>query len=214
MQSTIGIVTVVVGDQYLSRLPRWAESIAALERQPDDIIIVTNDITSSHLMELPEILPAFRVMHSDTKWVHHPQILANDGIRNLNTEWVCKLDADDALLPHAFNALDECEADIYMFGLTINGEYEMVPALVTSEQVLKSTYNPLFAASPFRKSIWERTPGFQDMVYDDWAFWRQAARQHATFAASTRADYVYHLYGENASVKCDHETEQKRVWDY
>lgn len=207
---TVGVITVAYGEKYRGFLPEWAAAVAALDRKPDKITVVTDTVEG--LTEARAILPTMRAISSTTPFQHHPQILANEAIAVTRTDWICKLDADDLIFPHALTPLDDWQADVCMFGISVNGERNLIPPPLTAGQVLASPHNLMFAGSPFRRAIWERTPGFQDMIYDDWAFWRACARAGATFHPTGTIDYLYRLHDGNASTGVDHATEARRVF--
>lgn len=206
-------MTVAHGDLYRGFLPQWAEAVAALERQPDAVTIVTDDVFCPNLATACDMLGVDCIaLESLTQFERHPQVLANEAIAITRTEWICKLDADDLIYPHALNPLDDWQADVCMFGISVNGERNLVPPPLTAQQVLASPHNLMFAGSPFRRAIWERTPGFQDMVYDDWAFWRSCAQAGATFHPTGTIDYLYRQHDSNASTGVHHPTEARRVF--
>jgi hypothetical protein len=209
---TIGLVTVAVGETYQRFLPQWAEAVANLQRKPDQITIVVDYISEYYVQMLDEILESWQLLTSNKTWKHHPQILANEAISVTHTDWICKLDADDLILPHAFNQLDQSEADIYTFGLAINGQRIIIPAPITANQLLACNFNPITAASPFRKKLWENSTGFHDIIYDDWLFWRETAEQNPTYQSSISVDYLYRLDDYNASKNCDDAEERKKVF--
>jgi len=203
--ATIGIVTVAHGDKYRAFLPEWAVAVASLQRIPDAITIVTDNVLCRDLATACDMLgPNCAAIETGTTFKTHPQILANEGIQKTHTDWICKLDADDLIYPHALNPLDDWETDVCMFGINVNGERNLLPSPVTAQQILDSPHNLLFAGSPFRRDIWQQTPGFQDIVYDDWAFWRSCAHAGATFHPTGTIDYLYRMHGDNFSSKANH----------
>jgi hypothetical protein len=201
---TIGIVTVAVGETYQNFLPQWAIAVAHLATPPDQITIVVDHLPEHEVRMLDEILGSWQLLTSTTKWVNNPQILANEAISITDTDWICKLDADDLIYPHALDTIKDCPVDVCMFGINVNGKVNMIPPNVTAQQVLDSPDNLLFAGSPFRKTIWEKTPGFQDIIYDDWAFWRACAKAEATFQPTGTIDYLYRLHENNSSTGVNH----------
>ena len=209
---TIGIVTVAVGETYQNFLRQWAIAVANLATPPDQITIVVDDIPENATNMLDGILGSWKLITSTTQWVNHPQILANEAISVTDTDWICKLDVDDLIYPHALHPVNDCPADVCMFGINVNGNHHMIPPAVTAQQILDSPHNLLYAGSPFRKSIWEKTPGFQDIIYDDWAFWRSCARAGATFQPTGTIDYLYRLHGKNSSVGVNHSEESAKVF--
>lgn len=211
---TVGIVTVAYGDTYLRFLPRWLQAITQLDHIPDEVVIVSNrypDLTYIGAQHMPEPITWITTTTQPTR---HAQILANEGIETLGTEWVCKMDVDDVIYPHALNGLEDIQEDVLMFGISINGHTDLYAKPVTGEQILASQDNLLFAGSPFRKTVWEASSGFQDTMYDDWVFWREAARNGFTFTPSGSIDYEYTMGDHNATRYINHEAEKKRVFDY
>lgn len=211
--ATVAIVTVAVGRAYQAFLPEWAASVAELDRQPDRVVIVVDSLSVVLRRQIRVLLPNVEVVRNATRWRHHPQVLVNKAIQALDTDWVCKLDVDDLILPHAFNTLDDWSADVRMFGIRLLGGREACPPLLTADQILNSRHNLLYAASPFRRSVWTRTSGFRDMVFDDWAFWREVAAQGATFEPSGQPDYFYRQHDKSATSHCDESIERAKVFE-
>lgn len=181
-----------------------------LERRPDQIIIITDDASCVVALDVKQSIYVKKVNEG---FVNHAQVLANKGIELTNAQWIVKLDADDIIYPHALNPLHEIKADVLSFGVSVNGERNLYAPSVTAQDVLAAQDNLLFAASPFRRWVWEKSSGFQDMLYDDWAFWREAAANNATFASSGTIDYEYRLEGHNATMNLDHEIEKRKVFN-
>lgn len=207
----IAIVTVAHGATYRDFLPRWAESIAHLQRQPDEVIIVTDDVADA--ARASAWIPV-RIKRTETSFERHAQLLVNQGIAATDADWIVKLDADDLIYPHALNALDFAEGDVFMFGVSVNGKTPIPAKSVEGQDILAAGDNLLHAASPFRRWVWEKSSGFQDMLYDDWAFWREAASNGAKFQASATIDYEYRLEGHNATLGIDHGKEVRRVMEH
>lgn len=198
---SIGIVTVAYGPTYQQFLPEWATAVSALERRPDQITIVGDDISIQTLYELSSILGDYEYLTSHTVPKHHPQVLINEAINATETEWVCKMDVDDLIFPHALNGVMQSLADVFMFGISV-GNHALLPSPITGPEILQLPHNPVFSGSPFRRWIWEATP-YRDMIYEDWMFWIDAAKNGATFTQSGRIDYAYRLHGSNVSENCD-----------
>lgn len=198
---TIGVVTVAYGDTYRAFLPEWAEAVGALQTQPEAVTIVTDRIDEGIEDAVADHVPQAVMIMSDQVPVYHPQILVNHAIDWTRTDWICKMDVDDIIYPHALDGVDGLDCDVFMFGISLNGQ-DMPPNDVTGDQVRESGENLVFSGSPFRRWVWERSP-YRDMIYEDWAFWRDAARAGARFFPSGTIDYEYRLHGDNISVGCD-----------
>jgi len=198
---TVGIVTVAVGETYQNFLPQWATAIANLERQPDQVTIVVDHIPEHYVKMLDEILGSWQLITTTTQWEHHPQILVNEAISVTQTEWICKMDADDIILPHAFNQIDTCEADILLYGIVIDKQGRMFNN-VTSDMILELQHNYVFSGSPFRRWLWE-TNNYRDMIFEDWAFWIGCAKQTQKLKHTGTIDYIYTTHPHQISTRAD-----------
>lgn len=198
---TIGVVTVAVGEKYQAMLPRWAESVAALNTPPSEVCIVVDTIPSSLARQIQDILPNLSIMLSNRPWRYHPQILANDGIGRTFTNWICKMDVDDLLLPHAFDHVEETPCDVYCFGISHRGRnlYGQSP---TAHEVLTREANYVFSGSPYRRALWVGNE-YRDMIFEDWAFWLGCARQTRRFAHTGTIDYIYTTHPDQISARAD-----------
>lgn len=198
---SVGVVTVAVGESYQQRLPTWAEAVADLERVPDEVTIAVDDIADDLAGEILAILPAAQIIHSTRQWQHHPQVLANDAVEHTSTDWICKMDADDVILPHALTPLDGLDADVLMFGIQLD-DNGLLWGDVTRDEILKRRGNIVFSGSPYRRHLWHDNP-YRDMIFEDWAFWIGCAEQGARFVASNTIDYIYTRHDEQISARAD-----------
>lgn len=197
---SITLVTVAHGPQYRAFLPQWCAAANALQRQPDHIIIVTDDKPHTAAQTL-ELTTPNTILLAKGRHDHHPQIYVNLAIEAAETDWICKMDVDDLIRPHALTPLDDTEADVWMFGI----EYlrASLPAQnVNSVDILHSQENLVFSGSPFRRWLTDKAK-FRDMIYEDWAFWIDCAKQDANFKPSPTIDYEYVMHGANISIGCD-----------
>jgi hypothetical protein len=203
---SVGVIAVAHGEQYRAFLPRWMRAVTMLERQPDQVMIVTDDVPDciSRLGAANLSSVRFLQPHGTFRW--HPQVLVNEGIASMDTEWVCKMDVDDIIFPHALNSLHDCLADVFMFGIQLRDNW-MPAHHVTAKDVLRTPHNLVFSGSPFRRWVWEKQP-YRDMICEDWMFWVDAARNGARFQASPGIDYEYVLHGENITSRND-----MRYWE-
>jgi hypothetical protein len=206
---SVGIVAVAYGDKYRAFLPRWMRAVTMLERQPDRVMIVTDDVPSA-IAALGDVYlssAVFKQAHGT--FVNHPQVLVNEAIASVQTEWVCKMDIDDVIFPHALNNLETTDADVYMFGIQLSGQW--LPARhATRADILKSPHNLVFSGSPFRRWVWEKAH-YRDMVCEDWMFWIDAARNGARFHASPDIDYEYVIHGDNITLRTDMAAAERNV---
>ena len=208
---TIGVVSVAYGETYRAFLPRWMRSITALETKPDKIMIVTDDVPDSIARLGNVYLDSVIFKQAHGTFSRHPQVLVNEAIASVQTDWICKMDIDDLIYPHALNNLDRCDADVYMFGISYQGQW--LPARpVTAEMILSAMHNLVFSCSPFRRWVWEKAP-YKDILCEDWAFWIDAAKNNARFHASSTIDYEYVIHGDNISLDSDFSVYERLVRD-
>lgn len=198
---TIGICTVAYGATYHNFLPRWAEAVAALDKRPELITIAHDGVSRNIRQQVHKLLTVLWVEDPSTVHDLQPQVHVNAAVAVTQTDWIVKLDADDVILPHALNSVPDCTADVLNFGYRV-GEADHVSQRVTAEQVLRKTNNALSSASPFRRWLWERNK-FRDLLFDDWAFWIEAARAGATFDATGRVDYIYSVHDQQLTRRHD-----------
>lgn len=207
---SIGLVAVAYGERYRAFLPRWMRALTMLETQPDKIMIVTDDVPSA-IASLGDVYlssTVFKQAHGT--YNVHPQVLVNEAIASVDTDWICKMDIDDIIFPHALNTLDEArDCDVWMFGIQLAGKW--LPARhATRADILKSPHNLVFSGSPFRRWIWEKSP-YRDMICEDWMFWIDAARNGARFQSSPSIDYEYVVHGDNITLQVDMAAAEENV---
>lgn len=170
--------------------------------------MVVDDMNCDHVGEATDRLGGRGIIIEISEFIGNtPHVLANEAIGFTDTDWICRLDVDDLLYPHAFNPLDGWAADVCGFGLSINGVTNLVPPRASTRDILASPHNLLFAASPFRREVWAETPGFLDIAYNDWAFWRACARIGATFATTGTIDYLYRQHNDSTTSRVRHDEE-------
>lgn len=199
--TTVAVATSCTGARYWRFLPEWAAAVAALTRRPDQVVVATDADTQTRAATW-DVLPGIRWVRPRTVPQVHRAVIVNDAITATRTEWVCKADVDDLLLPHALDGIDDCTADVFAFGYRYNDRDHIVASL-PAQAVLRSTSNPFASCSPFRRRLWERHP-FEDCLYDDWAFWLRAAADGAQFASTRRVDYVYRVHEHQATAHLNH----------
>lgn len=199
---TVGICSVAYGETYHDFLTEWSYAIGNLETKPTMVTVVHDGVPQEIRDKVAKHVRVMWVEDHATKFDIHPQVMVNTAIALTDTDWVIKLDVDDLILPHALNPLRECNADVLNFGYRIGvNDYASQP--VTTEQVLERRYNPIGSCSPFRRWLWQRNK-FRDMVFDDWGFWYEAAREGATFTHTGRVDYVYRVHDSQITRRHDH----------
>jgi len=202
---TIGIVAVCVND-YGPFLTPWANAVASLTVKPSQVTVIT-DATDTAAAR--EALPNLNLIQPTRTWQHHPQVLVNDAIAETSTDWICKMDIDDLIYPHALNHLNNHPTDVLCFGIQ-HGERSLPARPVTGGLVLFAPHNLVNSGSPYRRWVWE-AGHYRDMIFEDWAFWIDAAANAAKFAPSSTIDYEYAIHGSQVSENCDTALWEQRI---
>lgn len=205
---SVGIVTSCYGPTYYGFLDQWSLAILDLNKHPDWITIVHDGV--------PEELQRILNRRIDPVWIElqtshrlHPQVNVNEAISRTFTDWILKVDVDDLLLEHALDGWQDTEADVVSFGYRIDlADHPSRP--VTAEQMMAKLDNPIGSCSPFRRWVWEANK-FRDTLYDDWAFWIEAARAGAVFSHTGRVDYRYRSHPEQISKRIDHSVARAQI---
>ena len=205
--SDFTVLTVSIG--YNHFLETWAKCVNKLNVKPNYVIIGVDVIDQNLKTKIDSYIPGI-------KWVFLEKInnkrhghYYNQIIKLVTTTWVCKIDADDQILPSAYDELSSVSADIYAFG-NVSSETgrQSIPDLdLDTEKVIFSDNNLLSSLSPFRKHVWEKN-NYLDFIYDDWSFWIDAAINNFSFTSSSKPNYVYVEHASQASRKSDEKYER------
>ena len=204
---TVGIVTTV--GTYYHHLPQWAASIKALHRQPDEVVIAASEPWRVwvSLEDMGVDLPGLRVLAVDGPFLLSRFL--NAAITAAESDWIAWIGVDDAYRPEALTGLDDCPADVLVFGMQIDGKGVWHGGLLTDSAL----YNPIPCGSPFRRALWQRNPFNEDLApYEDWAFWIAAHHAGARAMPSGRVDFDYRLHDEQ--IQHDDATATRRIHEW
>lgn len=123
----------------------------------------------------------------------------NRGLAQVDTEWVCFLDGDDALAPGYFAAMAKGSADVRQPAVSGWCDRTMVPTCGaphrpdghTLERDCLRFGNPLCVGAIARTELVNAVGGFDSRwpVIEDYALWRALAVNGATFEAIPDAVY-------------------------
>lgn len=178
---------------YWDWLPGWAQSVAALDTRPDDVVIVAGDparavgATATHLSHA-RVVAAPSGEFQFASWL-------NAGVEACAADWVAWIGVDDRYRPTALDGLDDMPADVAVFGMRA-GTWDSTTA-PTIRELTAIDSNSVPCGSPFRRWLWERTP-FQPHLapFEDWAFYVGAAFNGGRFAPTGRIDFDYRMHDD------------------
>jgi glycosyltransferase involved in cell wall biosynthesis len=170
-------VTVVVGT---FGGPQWSE------------LALSRAVPSAEALGVP-------VIHHHGDTLHQAR---NQGLYEVDTEWVCHLDADDELEPGYFTNMDQGTADVrapsvryVRDGNDLGIPY--MPAVAGHEHGCTAGClvdgNWLVVGSPARADLLRRVGGWRDWdLYEDWDLWQRCWLTGATFEPVPAAVYRAH----------------------
>lgn len=176
--TTISVVSAIWGSGYGQFLDRWWHSVIALERQPDQIVIIT-DKDNSHLinMNAPSGYGAdFKLIVLDN------DLSFNDywdaAFRECNMNWIVTCCIDDVFMPEALNDIDRADAEgceLVADGVRFTDQARVWKGYWNAVEIFHSMTMP--GAAPMRKDLYERVGGFPKQIYwSDWAFYMICAK--------------------------------------
>ena len=209
--STIGVVTTC--HTYVQYIGPWLESIRALTRTPDKVVIAATDV---------ELV---RDYVGDHWWAHDVLVVQGPrpfrwgsaldaAIEACETDWITWIGIDDVYKPWALDGWEDSHADIIAFGLEAPAiKYARTYSGIPQRTELLDTErrNGITAGSPIRRSLWEQLK-FDSETWgplEDWAFTVRAAQLGATVDITGRVDFEYAVHdGQN---RFDEESFAKRL---
>jgi hypothetical protein len=205
------IITVAFGD-YKKFLMRWAQSVAKLTILPNEIILGVDQIDSKLRTSLLELIPSLVILEIPRIGGIHFGLEYNFLISKTNSEWICKIDVDDLILPDAYQELADGPFDILAFNAENSETKAMISGIESpsAKKILEINDNLLLSLSPFRKWIWDRVK-FRDIVFDDWAFWIESAKLDPVIKKSQKINYIYSIHENQATKKINISDEMLKI---
>lgn len=128
---------------------------------------------------------------------HHGETLhgcRNEAVAQVETEWVCLVDADDELAPGYFRAMEHRGADLRAPWVRY-----IIKGRPTPEQIPRGTAdltdgNRMVIGTLVRREMFLAAGGFRDWpFYEDWDLWQRCWRLGATVEFVRQAVYCAHV---------------------
>lgn len=149
-------------------------------------------------------VPSARAVAEKVVWNHGETLHGsrNTGLRRVETEWVCFLDADDELHPGFFTAMEKASADVRAPAVSYVRGRNRSPAKIP--RVAGHTHgcnehclpfgNWLVIGSVVRADLVRQVGGFRDFAWsEDWDLWVRCYQAGATFEAVPGAVYIAYV---------------------
>jgi len=189
---TLSICTSVWGG-HGRFLGDWTRSIAAQSSRPAEVVIAE---LGDCRAEADRAAAALRRIGVRTFVASHRYVgmgeARNVAVAASSGEWVMHLDADDMLLPGALAGVaplfERC--DVVSLGARYaNGRVRTFPH-VSSRDLLAGRVG-CFSCSPYRRSLWERSPYPTEPLFVDRMLWLRFAQLGARFVGTRWPGFLY-----------------------
>lgn len=190
MASSSKLGVVAICHSYPEKIAGWLDSVRALNRKPDEIVLVLWSGIDTLLLDLNNV----KVVFWDKDFAYSDMM--NLAFENCKTDWISWIGIDDRYRPHALDKIDNCDADVLALGFQYDTGQLWTPAKTTGEEILSLIANMIPCGSPVRRWLWEKQPFEQRIApFDDWCFWIGTALSGATYDATLDIDVDYEYAG-------------------
>ena len=158
----ITVVGLVWGTAFKDEIQGWWDSVQALDPPADDIVVAYHPDDDCGAVDLP-----CRLVECRTRTCN---AMFHAAIATIDKGWIAGLAVDDRFYPDAFSCIPKGNFDVvantirFMSNVGVNPS---APELFATEPMRNHVMGP----SWFTKDIWERTGGYPDVYWSDWAFW-------------------------------------------
>lgn len=156
-----------------------------------DVMVIVGTFGSSEWYTRGHAAAAATREHHGVESIHvHDATLAdarNQGARLARSEWLCFLDADDALGPGYFPAMAAAASPATLLAPAV--AYGDGPAVTFADREL-THLNPCVIGTLVERDVFLTAGGFYDeAMYEDWSLWLRCATAGATIVHVPEAVY-------------------------
>jgi len=163
---TISLPLAVWGSGYDQFIDRWQDGVRSLSRQPDEIVVVTDE-ANKHVLD--QITLDIKVQKH---WLPHSDYRLWDyAIRQCTGKWIAICNIDDQFLPGALSEIEEADrqgANLLLDALEVRGSDaiwsgDWIPQLIPQSFTIPG-------AEPMTKELYEQGGGYDhNFQFPDWA---------------------------------------------
>ena len=159
----ITVVGMAWGSAYKDEVQGWWDSVQALNPPADDIVIAYHPDDDCGVKDL-----FCRLVECQTRTFG---AMINAAVATVQEGWIANLAMDDRFYPDAFACIpDGNEFDVVANTLRFMSHGGINPS-APERMSVDPFHNHVMGTSWFTKDIWERTGGYPDVYWADWAFW-------------------------------------------
>jgi len=210
------VVVAVWGTRYQPYIARWWKSLRTLNRQPNEIVLVTDLADDSNLFgTIPDWVdvPLVKVQIDSDQYNE----LWSAAVHAASQEWIVKLCIDDQFCPQALDFLETVEGDLVIDRCKFLQGGDWVASWDTND-----TDNRRFAPasfSPFRRSLiqfYDKIP--KPCLWDDYVFYLLLAKANVKVYRTDNYRMIHDLGVDHETVSgynrnADKAVEANRVLD-
>jgi hypothetical protein len=176
--TTISVVSAIWGSGYCQFVDRWWASVAALERTPDQVVVIT-DQDNFDLVQTRRPLGydvPLKIVALDNESTFNDYWDA--AFRECDMDWIATCCIDDVFVSEALNDIDRADeqgCEMVADGVRFTDQSRIWKGYWNPVQIFDSMTMP--GAAPMRKDMYERVGGFPKQIYwSDWAFYMVCAK--------------------------------------
>jgi hypothetical protein len=210
------VVVAVWGTRYQPYIARWWESLRTLNRQPNEIVLVTDLADDSNLFgTIPDWVdvPVVKVQIDSDQYNE----LWSAAVHAASQEWIVKLCIDDQFSPQALDFLETVEGDLVIDRCRFLQGGDWVASWDTND-----TDNRRFAPasfSPFRRSLiqfYDKIP--KPCLWDDYVFYLLLAKANVKVYRTDNYRMIHDLGVDHETISgynrnADKAVEANRILD-
>ena len=216
MADSSSVVVAVWGTRYQPYIARWWESLKTLNRQPNEIVLVSDLADDSNLFStIPDWVdvPVVKVQIDSDQYNE----LWSAAVHAASQEWIVKLCIDDQFCPQALDFLETVEGDLVIDRCRFLQGGEWVASWDTND-----TDNRRFAPasfSPFRRNLiqfYDKIP--KPCLWDDYVFYLLLAKANVKVYRTDNYRMIHDLGVDHETVSgynrnADKAVEANRILD-
>ena len=216
MADSSSVVVAVWGTRYQPYIARWWESLKTLNRQPNEIVLVSDLADDSNLFStIPDWVdvPVVKVQIDSDQYNE----LWSAAVHAASQEWIVKLCIDDQFCPQALDFLETVEGDLVIDRCRFLQGGEWVASWDTND-----TDNRRFAPasfSPFRRNLiqfYDKIP--KPCLWDDYVFYLLLAKANVKVYKTDNYRMIHDLGVDHETVSgynrnADKAVEANRILD-
>jgi len=199
----IGIVTICYNG-YGRFIKDWCESIARLTTVPDQVTIVAlgenHGLGDINYFNILSKVPKVKIVY--VKEFKNMGDARNIAVRETPTEWIMYFSADDVIVKDALEEFEKYkDSDVIAISYLEESHWgqihqtrtKLAPKNLTKENILDWKKCFIIGHSPFRRSMWEKSPFIdgEDGEYPNYPFWFGLAKLGARFARTDKPCTIY-----------------------